>query len=224
MRKLLIFICSAMMSSVLLSACAKVEHNYTPTTKIINFPANNTQTTVHIGEAMIDQGKRVTVEVLEVDPSVDELCYYIPAGTYRKQGTEKEKTFYSTKGTNGKVQRKGVCDPVEGMYTSDEKDGKICIFNSYGLSACYDANFSIINQAIPVAGKMQQMLYFSGKSKDEVRLMYAEKMGTQTSHTHNISYNLEESNIINYRGAKIKIIDSTHDSITYEVLKKFNTD
>jgi hypothetical protein len=63
-------------------------------------------------------------------------------------------------------------------------------------------------------------LIYTGKSKNTIKLIqreyYTDKI--RDAFTHELSYDLDESNIIRYKNIRIQVIDSTNESIKYKVI------
>ena len=68
---------------------------------------------------------------------------------------------------------------------------------------------------------------YIGKSKNTIKLLYREFYSSDTSSdnlsirppfTHEITYDLDESNLINLRNIKIQIIEATNQKIKYKVI------
>lgn len=220
MKKLLHLIVLCLSISIF-TGCATMKHNYILTSKNFDFPNTNTQTTVYIGEAMIIQDELITAEFLQVNATYGGFCYIIPPGEYLKKGTDGKNIYFDTYSNFGQVERHRLCDTFSGMYISLNNPNKICVITVLGAYECYDATYSIIKKNIPIQGNIQKTLFFSGKKDDAVLLMYIEKRGIRTIHTHDTSYNIKTPSIVSYRGARIKIIEYTNESITYEMLNNF---
>ena len=200
--------------------CASMKHNYTPDVKQMDFPKQNTETTVYMGEEMLIQGTVAEQQALHNKDLIDGACYDIPQGFYIKTGYDNKKEYFSYVGSNAQVDRSGLCDPISGLYVPIGKK-EICVITIFGGISCYDGNFEIKNIKIASADHIQKSLIFSGKDGDIAKFMYVEKSGTQTGLTHNVTYNLKDTNIIGYRGARIKILNCTNESISYIVMQNF---
>ena len=209
------------LSFFIFSGCATMQHNYSPTRKIVDFPKINTSTKVYLGEPMLIRGELSTTEILEIDTTVVGGCYTLPSGEYIKKGRDSGRTYFDANGSHGSITRENLCDPFTGLYVADSAPTKICVIADSGVVACYDASFSITKKDIPIAGKLRKILYFSGKKGDEALFMYTEKNGMETVHTQNFTYSLNDSPLLRYKGAKIKVIEYRKDNITYEVLENF---
>ena len=206
----------------MLSSCATVHLNYTPTHTDLRSPNINTEHIANIGDALLEQGEIVTEEFLNVLAQAGGTCYTIPVGEFPKRGANEGTEFYDIRGTKNTVIRKGICDPITNLSISADKPSRICVITVFRAYACYDATYNIIKKDFHAADTIHKALYFSGKEKDEVLLMYTETRGTDVIHTHDVSYNIKKSPIIRYKGAVIKVKNSNSNSITYEVLKHFS--
>lgn len=200
--------------------CATVRHNYTPQAKNLDYPGLNIQSDAYVGEEMMIQGMSIAIDALNICAHVDGACYDIPSGTYKKIGDDGKRQFFSHVGDGGTVIQSGLCDPVAGLFVPRDEH-KVCVSTIYGGYSCYEANFNLkkINVASPEA--IQRTLIYSGKDKNKLNFLYTEKNGMQTIFSHDVSYDMEDSMTIGYRGARIKILNATNESITYIVLKNF---
>lgn len=212
------FLLTVLCLTMLVSACASVKRNYIPDTEKHDFPQLNTQTTVYIGEEMLIQGTELKGKVLNVKYPIDGTCYDINAGKYPIVGIDDKKYYFSLQ--DG-VAKAALCDPAEGLYVAKNNAKQICVVTIYGGTACYDAIFDINDYHVVSPDHIQRTLIFSGKKGNTVEFLYAEKSGLQTLMTHNVSYDLSNTPIIGYRGARIQIISCTNESITYKVLNNF---
>lgn len=200
--------------------CTSMKYNYSPTISNLDFPTLNKETTVFLGEEMLIQGQQQELEVLEVKQLADSFCYDVPPSLYEKKGYDDNKEYFSYIGSDAEVSRNMLCDPIQGMYV-DKKNNKLCIITTYGTTYCLDTEFVIKKVAIANANTLQKNLIYSGFDGKKVNFMYVERHGFQTGLSHNISYDLSKNKIIGYRGAKIKVINYTNESITYIVLQNF---
>lgn len=202
----------------ILPACAPMKHNYAPVVTHLDFPELNTTTTAHVGDAMLTQGTMLETEVLDNPSQISGMCYEIPPSIYPKTGFDDTKTFFSHVGDRGQITRSGLCDPVAGFYVPNTKD-KLCVINHMGGTVCYDGNFTIKKMGITATSHVQMSLVYSGKEGDAAKFMYVEKNGPHTLLSHNISYNIKNDSMIVYKGARIKVLECSNESITYEVLQ-----
>lgn len=212
------FLCLLFVVAIL-SGCASMKHNYAPTVTQRDFPQIHKENTVYVGESMLIQGSLVKHDILKVNATIDGACYDIPRGIYLKTGDDDKKQYFSVVGNGVQVERAGICDPFTGMYVPRDNQSKVCVITIFNGTSCYDGDIEIKNVAIASPDHIQKSIIFSGKKDNEIEFMYVEKSGIQTVHSHVVKYDLSKTDIIGYRGARIKIIASTNESITYVVMK-----
>ncbi|WP_244884263.1 hypothetical protein [Proteus penneri] len=71
----------------------------------------------------------------------------------------------------------------------------------------------------------EQALIFNGINNQIVDVSYR-KIGSNIENQgfgNNIQFNLKESNIISYENVKLKVINSSDNSLTYEVISDFSS-
>jgi len=206
---------------VLVSGCASMKYNDLPPSIRHDFPAVNEQITAYVGDAMLIQGRVYAAEILILEENIDKNCYYVPKGTYVKVGSKKNKKYFDMDGSNGSVHSSNLCDPIDGIYVSENNADKICLIGLSGVAICYEAPFSIVKRYIPAPEIKQKTLYFSGLKYNRVHFLYTERIRGITIHSHEVSYDMNESQTIGYKGARIKILNATNENIIYEVLANF---
>lgn len=216
-----IFMLMICLSLSIITGCASMKHNYTPEIAQTDTPKLNEESTAYVGESMLSKGTTVMYDVLKVNSPVDGACYDIPAGIYPKTGSDSSKQYFSIHGDNVEVDRSGLCDPMNGMYVPNNNQNEICVITIFGGVSCYKAHAEIKKLSIPSRKYMQSSLIFSGKNGNEIELLYTERSDTQTVYSHNIRYDLSKTDTIGYRGARIKILSCSNESIRYIVLQKF---
>ena len=75
---------------------------------------------------------------------------------------------------------------------------------------------------------LQQELVYNGRIENDIRFVYRE-LATQSSggaimrspFQQEVQYDLDESEIIGFKGARLKVIEATNTQITYEVIRHF---
>jgi hypothetical protein len=70
----------------------------------------------------------------------------------------------------------------------------------------------------------QQTLIYSGKVGNKINIGYREFSNNLARPAFNnaVEYDLTDSRIIGYRGARIEVIDATNEFIKYKVIQNFN--
>lgn len=175
-----------------------------------SFPDVGEVATRNIGDTLLIQGYLTTVPSLIISEKQQLGDFQIRAGTYPMTSDNKEgKYFEAAFGKDG---------PEEVQLRA--ADGKFCI-----EKACTDLAHSMGRVAISADEKsFQQSLLYNGKIGNKVTLSYREFVnGTaRPAFTNEVSYDLNDSNIIGYKGARLEVIRATNTDITFKVLSVFN--
>ena len=153
---------------------------------------------------------------LKVKATIEGMCYTLPARNYELIGEDESKLYFTSK----YVERGAICDPHEGLYVDIARPNEVCVVAA-SVPYCYPGQIDIVDSTIVSADYLQKTLLFSGMKGNEVEFMYAERMGLQTVMSHTVHYDISKNPIIGYRGARIRVISCTNESITYEVLSNF---
>ena len=69
----------------------------------------------------------------------------------------------------------------------------------------------------------QQTLLYSGRVGNKINVSYREFSSSMARPAFNndVEYDLDDSNIIGYKGALIEVLDADNQSITYKLIKNF---
>lgn len=86
-----------------------------------------------------------------------------------------------------------------------------------------DPEFIIRDVEILGVRYFRQELIYNGRVANHVRFIYREASpaGIREAYTQELQYDLSESDIIGFRGARIQIFDATNIELTYKVLATF---
>lgn len=70
---------------------------------------------------------------------------------------------------------------------------------------------------------LQQTLLYNGKIGNRITLAYRELQNNiaRPAFSNSVEYDLSESNVIGYKGARLEIIKATNTEITYRILSDF---
>lgn len=213
-----------------LTGCASPTYNYTPLAKDISDPPIEKIVRVNVGEKMLVQGRFTEHDAIFVtEPGSFGLtgAYTVSKGYFFKQGEDKDFKFYTplnSERESGTVKVSVLADPFEALAV-DKKDNELCGVSIYGGYMCNDdVKFIYEKKPILSANSFQQTLIYSGKSDTKIFVGYREFSNNiaRPAFNNNVSYDLSESNIIGYKGAKVEVIKATNQFIEYKVLSNFN--
>ena len=215
MKKLLLLILT--IATINMVGCTTMKYNHAPQFKQLDWPDLNKQTTVYVGEEMLIQGFSIKDKNLHIKTPVNGICYDIPRGMYAMNGEDKKYYFFSAVGVVGAV----LCDPFSGITVPKKTPGKVCVLTMFGVNSCYDATYEIVETETARSDSRQQSLLYSGSEGNQAKFTYIETYGGKVPFTHDVTYDLNKSSIINYRGARIQLHSATNESVTYTVIQNF---
>jgi len=87
-----------------------------------------------------------------------------------------------------------------------------------------DVPFERRKKPLLASNSFQQILIYSGKVGDKIKLGYREFSNNtaRPAFNNDVEYDLSESRIIGYKRARIEVIEATNRYIKYKVIKNFN--
>ena len=201
--------------------CMSMKYNYMPQPKALDWPAQNKQTTVYVGDKMLIQGFAVQQKFLQVKGLVSGTCYDIPPGLFPMTGEDDKRYFFSAIGSGGAVNRGAICDAYKGITVPKNEPGKVCVLTAPGSNVCYDALYEIVERESDHISSYQRSLLYSGSEGKQAKFTYIETNKGVVTFSNNVTYDLNKSNTINYKGARIQVHSATNENITYTVLENF---
>ena len=203
------------------------------TRKSISIPTLNTICNSELGETLIDKGFITSAPAIEVPDDVSfstmtipPLNYTLGAGSYAALRENSTYTFFHP--TAETIVHNAPLDIGVG-YRMKKSDGSLDGFRSMG------PNFYEVNpiDEIPVVKhgtaqalnkpSFRQQLIYNGKSGDSLKFLYREFSNSyaRAPFSQEIQYDLKESSIIGFKGARIDVIEATNRQIKYKVLANF---
>jgi hypothetical protein len=213
---------------IMASGCASVVHNYAPKSSEFSEPPLNAVTVAHVGDSMLRQGKFVQHDAIRVpsDTKVGLLGgYTVRSGVYLKQGDDGQTEFYlPARGQEGgEIVRNHLADPPRALRVHKSAP-TLCVVTVYSAVTCEDeANFVRTAYNVMTADAFQQTLIYSGRVGDKINVGYREFSNNvaRPAFNNNVEYDLRESKVIGYKGARIEVLESTNEYIRYRVLQHF---
>ncbi len=203
-----------------LSACTTTPLNNSPAKlQEISQPPLNQLTTAGLGDSLLLQGAAYAVDVITVKEPVKISGYTIKAGDHIQLGyDDQKKAFDATK-----VKTPQLREPMASIAVFNKKPHELCIISSYRTKACAPAEFELNKKIDFRKNSFQQTLIYSGKVDNKLRITYREYNNDmiRASFENDVEYDLSESRIIGYKGAKIQIFKATNQEIKYKVIKNF---
>jgi len=208
-------------------ACASTPIKYT--VENISYPALDTDTINSIGDVLLSQGIRTTYPAIEILHDIDGSGIMfvrgnIIKGIYLGVSQEGNNTIYKPQ-PNDAV----MTEAVGMLFLAGSGDTlNIASRGGYGnlvKGKRIDADsYRKITTAIETSSDFQQTLIYTGKEGNIIKATYREFSGNSArpAFTVDVTYDLRDSDIIAFRGARLQVIEATNTSIRYRVLSNFN--
>lgn len=221
----------ALAAAALLAGCASPKYNYMPDTKQISEPEVGAVVTAQVGDILVRQGTLAEQEVLQVagDHSLGLLgSYSIVGGVFTKTGEDADSNYYATNSNltgAGRLDRSAFADPTKAVQAY-KNTRKLCGISVFNAAVC-TTNAEYRFDKVPVASTnaFQQSLIYSGKVGNRVRIGYREFSGNlaRPAFNNEAEYDLGESKVIGYKGARLEILEATNEYLRFKLLANFNT-
>lgn len=232
---------------LLLAGCASspITASQSNTSEIIDYPQVGITVTRSLGDRLVAKGIRVTGPALEVvrasqfgkkqgDSSKATCAITVSSGTYFKRG------IYAT----SKVQ--GDCyGPVS--YRATLEDGTTN-WNCNGQAGigdiCFNKNsddifLTVSSRTVPLeqdfdnlrlttgvvedSTNFVQELVYNGRVDDDLRFVYREFSDNiiRPAFTQEVQYDFSESPVIGFKEMRLKVINATNTTLTYQLIRNF---
>ena len=225
MKKILLI---ALTTTTLMAGCVASHQSIAPNIKGIKFPENNVVTTASLGDRMLESGKVITVDGFTLYNDValkSGSGFVVKAGEYHQIGIKENHKVFTPKSGYGAGIVNVFGTPIPLKPYVDGSTGQLCCLDLFGISYCSDeVKPKVVKINVYTADSFMQELIYTGKVGQKIRFTYREFQNGTARQAFNIDveYDLNESNLISYKGATIEIISATNQKIEYKVLKHFN--
>ncbi len=214
----------------ILVACATPKDNYQPTEERFSIPAIGAESEAFVGDEMLSVGVKSDYDVLVIDSTQEISLYEAHPGVFLPRGSDQEYTYFFAPTTAlrqgaGYVSEAWIADPVDALAVNRGRT-ELCAVTVFTAIVCNDdAYFSIEKRSGFSEDAFQQTLIYSGRIEDRVRISYREFYGdtARPAFSNDVDYDLSESNLISYKGARIEILSADNSSIRYRVLSNFRS-
>jgi hypothetical protein len=236
-------IAASIVGILLMQGCAVPSENlkrtytatyYSPT--ITDLPAIGEIKTVEVGESLVSKDKQTTIPAIDIEQAIEHpvvnlgKSYALTAlsGRYVEKGKDAFGKYFEAK--EGKFLENGK--PIKsrvGIYVTDSDPQKT---EFYALTQT-SIPLSYPKSSIPFTKSFQQTrdelsfrkeLVYTGIAQNVVSILYREfKDDTaRPAFSQDLKYDLSESNVVGYRGARFEIIKATNQGLTYKTLKQLD--
>ena len=212
----------------ILSACATPDYNYRPISLDISKPPLNTVQKAFVGDKMLLQGKYTEIDAIKLENPIDiGWSYTLLPGFYLKKGEDSDTETYLPSQTSdgGAIDKAALADQWSAIMAYKNED-KICVITVLNAFTCANnASFERTKKPSLTSDSFQQTLIYSGRVGEKINVSYREFSNNvaRPAFNNEVEYDLSNSDMIAYKGAKIRIISATNEFIKYEVLSNFNS-
>lgn len=220
----------ALSATLVAASCATPVANYVASSQSFSRPPLNTISTVAVGDEMLSQGTLTQREGIELAGPAQISGYSLSPGFFPLTGRSAQGSFYAFNHSSaaqvayGSLSANFMMDPPQSvMVTSD--GAQLCVVTVFNVRVCDREQFTTTTKLTEGDQNFQQTLLYSGRVGDRVRIGYREFSGSiaRPAFNNEVEYDLAVSDVVAYRGARIRIIEANNTQITFEVLSNFNT-
>ena len=160
-----------------------------------------------VGDGLLEQGTGVLVPEFELAQDANVGKSTIPKGRY---------DFNAENGT-------GIWFIGGDQYFYIKKaDNTVCIDGKDCTKIDYTLNKKLAQTTLS-SDSFQQTLLYNGKIGNKITLAYREFSSgiARPAFSNNVDYDLAESPIVGYKGARLEVVKATNTELTYRVLSGF---
>jgi len=190
-----------------------------------DIPEINMEVTANVGEYLLEKVSRVEATALVVHTPID-ADFKVAAGEYPQIGYDGEKKVFRAIGVKTALSKTQIVDDgLQGLVVYNDKPNELCVVTSLGITpSCFPGHHTIETRVSIRPDNFQKTLMYSGRVGNRLRISYREFLNdlARPAFQNEAEYDLDESNIISYQGARLEIIRADNNGIVYKVLKSFN--
>ena len=221
-----------------LGGCTTIQTNYVPETRQISFPAIGVERSASIGDELVRQGTATQTNGAVTRRENNIRGMVLSPGFYPQIGEDDKYiyTSFSTGNASGEMGRVTVTGslfgsnvfPQSNRFAKEKQETCVVGPAAYGIvqSNC-DSEHSYNFEKRPTvsSNNFQQTLIYSGRVGDRIKISYREFSGNtaRPAFSNEAEYDLSESDIIAYRGARLRVIEADNEKIVYSLISNFNT-
>jgi hypothetical protein len=213
--------------ALLLSACSSVKYNYTPNSSVFSIPSLNVEISSGLGEPLLDQGKATSREVIYITQETSLAAYEIKPGKLFKVGSDQNFDYFSQDILSGYSIYEGLILSTPSITSTlryNKTDGELCILRPLDINICGQIEIRKDTESIITNDSFRRTLIYSGRVGNKLKISYREFNNNmaRSAFSSEVEYDLSESNLIGYAGARIMVISASNTEIKYKVISNFN--
>lgn len=215
--------------TISLSGCVTVAGNYRPATTDISEPPLGVIATANVGDTLLRQGRLALHDAIFLRQDVDVGtfgAYTLRRGYYLRIGEDAQSEFYQPGRSDGggAIVKAALADPPKAVQAY-KGDNRLCVVTVFNVSTCTSqAEFERTTRPAATAHSFQQTLIYSGRVGARIRVGYREYSNNlaRPAFNNDVEYDLKDSTVIGYKGARIEVLEATNEYIKYRVIRNFN--
>lgn len=178
-----------------------------PVRKPFTLPAVGSVVTRGVGERLLESATGVLVSDIEIQENVTIGEYLLRKGRYEYDEEDPIAVWY---------------DGEDEDFYMRKADGQLCIEDT---TICAPAKYTFKKRLDSLSeDTLQRTLLYNGKIGNVITLGYREFYSgmARPAFSNNAKYDLSESEIVGYKGARLEVINATNTKINYRVLSGFS--
>lgn len=194
-------------------------------------PPINKESTTEIGDELLHQGalyQRAAIHLSEEIKFGKDGEYALTPGYYLRAGeSDGWETYSPADGPDaGRVRQSPGAITLQGSFHYSNDGKTIGVITNFYQAVNARAN-GITRTTRPSLSPdaIQRSLVYGGKTGSKIKLGYREvwKNITRPSHDSFVEFDLADSMTVEFKGARIEVIEATNKSIRYRVTHAFDT-
>ena len=216
----------------MLAGCGTpVQRNYAPKVVEGSSPPLGTTPTAQVGDSMLTEGSYSETDAIKVTQEIKGYIawafYSFTPGYYVKFSEDEKGEYFVPEGgpEGGTMRHRAAATESQSLFIA--RSGKeACGINLHGDRACTeDFEVERTTRRVYLAESFQRTLIYNGRIGNKINIAYRESSNDNAhpAFNNNVEYDLGESKDISYKGAELEILDATNKSITFKVIKNFNS-
>jgi hypothetical protein len=214
--------------TLLLTACSSVKYNYTPESTAFSIPELGIEVSSGLGEPLLDQGKATKRDVIYIVQETSLAAYKVKPGKLFKVGSDQNHDYFTQDILSGYSIYEGlliVTPSIAASLKYNKNNGDYCILRPADIDICGEIKTRSEMESVITNDSFRRTLIYSGRVGNKLKISYREFNNNmaRSAFSSEVEYDLGESHVIGYAGARIKVISATNTEIKYKVIKNFNT-
>lgn len=204
---------------------------------ISDYPAIGEIKTIEVGESLVWKDKQTTIPAVDIEQAIEhpaenmgtQFTITLLSGRYVEKGKDALGKYYEGKKGNLLANGQPVTTAEAGIYVTnlDPKKTEIYVLPTDLRPLTYsrdDIPFTKSFHQKRDELSFKKELVYTGISRNVVSILYREFKEdiARPAFSQDLKYDLSESKIIGYRGARFEIIKATNQGLTYKTLKQLD--